>query len=115
MRHNLQVERIDKFIDRKLLWKIGLVTQDEQRDSIQDRLFEQGVKFLLCYRKSLLIRSVYDVAWRLVSLLGRLMTLVFDVHDSVDPTTVPLPHGSKPWLTPKVPAGPRLVQISDAA
>ena len=31
------------------------------------------------------------------------MDHMFDIHDGVDSPTVPLPHGSEPWLTPKVP------------
>jgi len=62
MGNGLHVQCLDDVVHGKLVRQIGLITQDEQRNSIEDWLFQQRMELLLCDRNGSLVRSIHDVS-----------------------------------------------------
>lgn len=62
MRDRLETQRLDQLVDACVAWKIGLVAEDEKRDSFHGGLVEQDVQFLLRDRQCLLVGRIHDEA-----------------------------------------------------
>ena len=57
----LQVQGVDELVDGQLLREIGLVSKDQQWNSLQYRLVEQSVELIFRDVKALLVRGIDDI------------------------------------------------------
>lgn len=105
MGHSLKIQRIDELIHRELLRKVGLVAQYQEGDTIQDWLLQKGMELFLGNRQRFLVGCINDIATAQWSAhQSAVRRRAQDLHDSVDASTILLPHGAKPRLTTQVPA-----------
>lgn len=84
MRNGLQIQSFNKLVDRQFVWKVGLVSEYKQRDSIQCRLLEQHLKFFACNRQCLPVCRIDNIpgdsmiSWqRQAVLVGGTYTIAF--------------------------------------
>lgn len=72
MGDGFQIHRLDDLIHRQLVWKIGLVSEDQEWDAIQRGLFHQVVKFFCRYWECSAVCCIHDIPlFTLVSMPGR--------------------------------------------
>jgi hypothetical protein len=60
MGHALQVQRVDQLVYREMATKVGLIAQDQERDTLHGWFLKENVELLLRYWQSLLVGGVDD-------------------------------------------------------
>jgi hypothetical protein len=60
MGHALQIQRIDQLIHCEMATEVGLVAQNQERDSLHGWLLKENVEFFFRYRQSLFVGRVDD-------------------------------------------------------
>jgi hypothetical protein len=61
MSDRFQIHRLDDLINRQLVWKIGLVPEDQEGDAMQRGLFHQVVKFFCRYWECSAVCCIHDI------------------------------------------------------
>lgn len=69
VRNSLQIQRVDELVNRKLFWKVGLIAEHQERYSVEDWLFEKGMKLLASDRERLGVGRVNNVTMECPSVL----------------------------------------------
>lgn len=76
MSDGFQIHGLDDLINRQLVWKIGLVPEDQERDTIQCGLFHQVVEFFCRYWECGAVCRIHNIP---------LLTLVSMLEGRDDP------------------------------
>ncbi len=62
MRDGVQLQGFDDLVGTCMVWQVGLVTQDQERDTFHGRLLQEGMELFLRHWHGYLIGRVDDKA-----------------------------------------------------